>query len=110
MIGGSQNKSKYRKASNHYKKVLEAGKVLHANKTRDPFISQKLGSCEFQGIAYNVFNKGQCTITPLFNGSGVLYSVSDKIPFTLKMVPKVIIDLDSSYPRCLVLTAFQWYF
>ena len=42
---------------------------------------QKHGSCDFWGIANSILNKGKSAIPPLFNGSEVLSSVSDKAKF-----------------------------
>ena len=39
--------AKFRQASNHGKRVLEAAKLAHANKTRECITSQKLDSQEF---------------------------------------------------------------
>ena len=43
----SDSKVKFRQASNHCKRVLEAVKFAYANKTKDSITSQKLGSCDF---------------------------------------------------------------
>ena len=43
----SDSKVKFREASNHCKRVLEAAKVACANKTKESITSQKLGSREF---------------------------------------------------------------
>ena len=40
----SDSKVKFKQASNHYKRVLEADKLAHANKTRESVTSQKLDS------------------------------------------------------------------
>ena len=74
----SESKVKFRQASNHCKRVLEAAKLVYANKTKDSIISQKLGSWDFWQIANSVLNKGKSAIDPLFNGLKVLSSASDK--------------------------------
>ena len=43
----SDSKVKFRQTSNHCKRVLEAAKLAYASKTKQPIISQKLGSREF---------------------------------------------------------------
>ena len=43
----SESKLKFRQASNHCKKVLEAAKLAYANKTKDSITSYKLGSRDF---------------------------------------------------------------
>ena len=43
----SDSKVKFRQASNHCKRFLEAAKLAYANKTKDSITSQKLGSCDF---------------------------------------------------------------
>ena len=50
----SNSKVKFRQASNHYKRVLEAAKLAHANKTKEPITSQKLDSRDFWRIANSV--------------------------------------------------------
>ena len=121
---------KFRQASNRCKRVLEATKLAYTTKTKGSITSQKLGSQDFWRIADSVLNKGKSAITPLFNGSEMLFSASDKakllaknfsqnfnfddsgislpvflsrtnlklhnISITLKMVKKVITNLDSS--------------
>ena len=74
----SDSKVKFRQASNHCKKVLEAAKLAFANKTKESITSQKLGSREFWRIANSVLNKGKSAIPCLFNGLEVLCSASDK--------------------------------
>ena len=39
----SDSKVKFRQASNHCKRVLEAAKLAYANKTKESITSQKLG-------------------------------------------------------------------
>ena len=43
----SESKVKFRQASNHCKRVLEAAKLAYATKTKESIISQKLGSRDF---------------------------------------------------------------
>ena len=43
----SDSKVKFRQASNHCKRVLEAAKLAYANKTKESITSQKLGSRDF---------------------------------------------------------------
>ena len=74
----SEFKEKFRQASNHCKRVLEAAKLVYATKTKESITSQKLGSQDFWRIANNVLNKGKSAIPPLFNGPEVLSSASDK--------------------------------
>ena len=74
----SDSNAKFRQASNRCKKVLEAAKLVYANKTKESFTSQKLGSRDFWRIANSVLNKGKSAIPPLFNGPEVLSSPSDK--------------------------------
>ena len=74
----SDSKVKFRQASNRCERVLEAAKLAYANKTKESITSQKLGSRDFWQIANSVLNKGKSAIPPLFNGSEVLSSASDK--------------------------------
>ena len=74
----SDSKVKFRRASNHCKRVLEAAKLAYANKTKESITSQKRGSRDFWRIANSVLNKGKSAIPPLFNGPEVLSSASDK--------------------------------
>ena len=70
---------KFRQASNHWKRVLEAAKLADFNKTKEFITSQKLGSWDFWQIANSVLNKGKSAIPPLFNDPEVLLSASDKV-------------------------------
>ena len=63
----SNSKVKFCQASNRCKRVLEAAKLAYANKTKKSITSQKLGSCDFWGIANSVLKKGK---------SDLLYSTS----------------------------------
>ena len=74
----SGSKVKFRQASNHYKRVLEAAKLAYANKTKESITSQKLGSCDFWQIANSVLSKGKSAKPLLFNGPEVLSSTPDK--------------------------------
>ena len=74
----SASKAKFRQASNHSKRILEASKLAYANKTNESITSQKLGSRDFWGIANSVLNKGKSAIPPLFNSPEVLSSASDE--------------------------------
>ena len=74
------SKVKFRQASSHCKRVLEAAKLAYANKTIESITSQKLGSqkLDFWRIANSVLNKGKSAIPHLFNRPEVLSSASDK--------------------------------
>ena len=74
----SKSKVKFRQASNRCKRFLEAAKVAYANKTKEWITPQKLGSRDFRSIASSVLNEGKSAIPPLFNGSEVSFSASDK--------------------------------
>ena len=50
--------------------------------------SLKLGSLEFWRITSSVPNKGKSTIPPLFNGSEMLFSASDKAKLFAKNFSK----------------------
>ena len=123
----SESKAKFRQASNHCKRVLEAAKLAYTTKTK--------GLLE---ISNSVLNKDKSAIPPLFNRQKALISASDKsklftkyfcnksdlddsgifspiLPsrtnfdlnntfITPKMVKKVMTNLDSSKasgPKCL---------
>ena len=73
----SDSKVKFRQASNHCKRVLEAAKLAYATKTKESITSEKLDSRDFWQTANSVFIKGKFAIPPLFNGPGVLSSASD---------------------------------
>ena len=74
----SDSDLKFRQASNHCKRVLEAAKLAYANKTKQSITSQRLGSCDFWQIVNSVLIKSKSAIPPLFNSPEVLPSVSDK--------------------------------
>ena len=73
-----ESKVKFRQASNCCKRVLEAAKLAYATKTKESITSHKLGSRDFWRIVNSVLNKGKFAIPPLFSGSKVLFSASDK--------------------------------
>ena len=75
----SDSKVKFKQASNHCKKVLEAAKLAYANKTKKSITCQKLGCCDFWRIANSVLSKGKSAIPPLLIGLEVLSSTSDKV-------------------------------
>ena len=62
----SASKVKFRQASNHCKRALEPDRLAYVNKTKEPIISQKLGSHDFWQTANSVLNKGKSAILPLF--------------------------------------------
>ena len=74
----SKSKVKFRQASNHCNRVLEAAKLAYASKAKESITSQKLGSRDIWRIVNSVLNKGKSIIPPLFNGQEVLSSASDK--------------------------------
>ena len=84
----SESKVKFRQASNHCKRVLEAAKLAYATKTKESITSQKLGSGDFWQIANSVLNKGKSAIPPLFNRPEVLSSASDKAKLFAKNFSK----------------------
>ena len=53
-------------------------RFAYANKTKESITFQKLGSRDFWQIVISVLNKVKSAIPPLFNGSEVLSSASDK--------------------------------
>ena len=84
----SESKVKFRQASDHCKRVLEAAKLSYANKTKESITSQKLDSRDFWRIANSVLNKGKSAIPPLFNGLEALSSTSDKAKLFAKNFSK----------------------
>ena len=78
------------------KRVLEAAKLAHANKTKESIISQKLGSQDFWRIASSILNKGKSAIPPLFNGPEVLTCASDKAKLCADFFSKIS-HLDDRY-------------
>ena len=59
----SESKVKFRHASNHCKRALEATKPAYANKTKESITSQKLGSQDFCQITISVLNKGKSVVS-----------------------------------------------
>ena len=84
----SESKVKFRQASNHCKRVLEAAKLAYATKTKESITSQKLGSRDFWRIADSVLNKGKSAIPHLFHGPELLSSTSDKAKLFAKNFSK----------------------
>ena len=83
-----ESKVKFRQASNHCKRVLEAAKLAYATKTKESITSQKLGSWNFWQITNSVLNKGKSAIPPQFNGPKVLSSACDKAKLFAKNFSK----------------------
>ena len=91
----SESKGKFRQASNHCIRVLEAPKLAYANKAKESITSQKLHFRDFWQIANSVLNIGKSDIPLLFNGPEVLSSASHKA----KLLPRNFSknsDLDDS--------------
>ena len=84
----SESKVKFRQASNHCERVLEAAKLAYATKTKESITSQKLGFRGFWRIANSVLNKNKSAIPPLFNRPEVLYYASDKAKLFAKNFSK----------------------
>ena len=84
----SESKVKFRQASNCCKRFLQAAKLAYTSKTNESITSQKLGSRDFWRIANSVLNKGKSATPPLFNGSKVLPSGSDKAKLFAKNLSK----------------------
>ena len=80
-----------RQASHYSKRVLEAAKLVYASKTKKSITSWKLGSLDFWQIANSVLNKGKSAIPPLFNGSAVLSSASNKAKLFAKNFLRTLI-------------------
>ena len=83
----SESKVKFRQPSNCFKRVLEAAKLAHANKTKESIISQKIGSQDFWCIANSVLRKGKSVIPTVFNGLEVLSSACDKVKLFAENFP-----------------------
>ena len=96
----SESKVKFRQASNHCKRVLEAATLAYATKTKESITSQKLCSRDFWRIANSVLNKGKSAIPPLFNRPEVLSFASDKAKLFTKNFSKNsnLDDSDISLP------------
>ena len=58
----SESKVKFRPASNHCRRVIEAAKLAYANKTKESITSQKLGSRDLRLIANSILNNGESAI------------------------------------------------
>ena len=84
----SESKVKFRQASNHCKRVLEAAKLTYTTKAKESITSEKLGSQDFWRIANSVLNKGKSAIPSLFNGPEVLSSASGKAELFAKNFSK----------------------
>ena len=76
----SESKVKFRQASSHCKRVLEAANIPYATKTKESITSQKPDSWGFWQIANIVFS----AIPSLFNDPKVLPSASDKAKLCLQ--------------------------
>ena len=76
----SESKVKFRQVSNCCKRVLEAGKLAYANKTKE--------SQDFWQIATSVLNKGKSAIPPLFSGPEALFSAPDKAKLFAENISK----------------------
>ena len=74
----SKSKVKFRQASNHCKRVLEAAKLAYATKTKESITSQKLGSWDVWRIANSVLNKGKSAI-PAIPRTHYLFSLLELI-------------------------------
>ena len=72
----SESKVRFRQASNCCKRVLEAGGLAYAAKTKESLTSQAIGSRNSRQIANSVLSKVKSAIPPLFNGPEVLFSAS----------------------------------
>ena len=90
----SESKVKFRQASNHCKRVLEAAKRAYASKTKESITSQELGSWDFWRIANSVLSKGKSAIPPLFKHNNLI-----KQNYLLKTFPKtqILMTLVSLY-------------
>ena len=67
---------KFKQASNHCKRVLEAAKLGYVYKTKEFITSQKVGSWDFWQIANNILRKDTSATPPLFNTPEMLSSAS----------------------------------
>ena len=72
------SKVKFRQVSNCCNRVLKAAKLAYANKTKEAISFKKRGSHNFWRIANSNLRKGKSAILPLFNGTEMLSSASDK--------------------------------
>ena len=73
------HRNHFGQASNRCKRVFETTKLSYATKTKESITFEKLSSHDFWRIANSVLDKGKSAIPPLFNGSEVLSSISDKV-------------------------------
>ena len=113
----SEFKVKFSQASTCCKSLLEASKLIYANKTKvflklpnlymlikqESIISQKLGSRNFWQIANSVLNKGKTAIPRLLNRPDVLSSESDKAKLLAKNISKNsnLVDSGTQVSLCL---------
>ena len=74
----SESKVKFKEASNCYKRVLGAAKLVYVNKVKESITSQKRGSQELLRIANSVLNKGKSAIYPLLSLLCLLHSIKQK--------------------------------
>ena len=93
----TESKVKFRQASNHCKRVLEASKFAYANKTKESITSQKLGSWDIWQISNSVLKKGKYAIPSLINGQELLPSESDKAKLFAENYFKISNPDDSCY-------------
>ena len=68
--------------------ILEAPKLVYGNKTKESITFQKLGFRDFWRIGNCVLNKGKFAIPPLFSGTEVLASASDRAKLLAKNFSK----------------------
>ena len=87
----SDSKVKFRQASNHCKRVLEAAKLAYPNKTKESITSQKRSSHDFQQIASSVL-KGKSVIPLLFNSLEVLPSAFGKAELFAELFKNSTLD------------------
>ena len=73
-------KLKFKQASNHCKRVLEAAKLAYGNKIT--WLLRLLANC------YSVLSKGKSTIPPQFNSPEVFSSASDRAKLFAKNLSK----------------------
>ena len=95
----SESKVKFRQASNHCKRVLEAAKLAYATKTKESITSQKLGSWDFWRIANSVLNKGKSAIILYSTGQRCCLLHLIKQNYLLKTFPRtqILMTLVSLY-------------
>ena len=97
----SASKPKFRQASTHCKRVLEAAKLVYATKTKESVTSQILGCRDFWQIVNSVLSNGKSAMPPLFNGQEVLSSASDKAELFAKTFPRTLILITRYLFTCL---------